>query len=356
MDLRPVQSNDRYNGVSTKTSRPIMISIVTPAYNEEDGINELYRRIVAAAPAWQDDFEILIVDDGSRDRTLEICERIGAADTRFKVISLSRNFGHQAAVSAGLMHARGNIVVVIDSDLQDPPEELLPFIQKIHEGWDVVYAIRTKRKENLLKRICYQAYYRILKRLAVLDIPLDAGDFCVMRGEVVDAINRLPERNRFVRGLRSWVGFRQTGIAYERQARFAGEPKYTYRKLFKLALDGIINFSYRPLQFIMSMGLLLAVICLLGAAFVVFQYVSGWTIIGFNPRAARGWTSLIFTVLFLASVNLICLGILGEYVGRLFEEMKHRPVWIVSKVVNLPGEFLSRAERQEAGMNADERR
>jgi glycosyltransferase involved in cell wall biosynthesis len=313
-----------------------MISIVTPAYNEEKGIAELYRRIVAAAPAWNDEFEVLIVDDGSRDRTLEICEGIAAGDPRLKVISLSRNFGHQPAVSAGLMYARGSIVVIIDADLQDPPEELLPFIRKIQEGWDVVYAIRTKRKENLFKRICYKAYYRILKRLAVLDIPLDAGDFCVMRGEVVDAINRLPERNRFVRGLRSWVGFRQTGMAYERQARFAGEPKYTFRKLVKLAVDGIINFSYRPLQFIMSLGFVLAFVCLLAAAFVVFQYVSGWTIIGFNPRTARGWTSLIFTVLFLSSVNLICMGILGEYIGRLFEEVKHRPVWIVRKRVNLP--------------------
>jgi dolichol-phosphate mannosyltransferase len=312
-----------------------VISIVIPAYNEEDGIEEMYRRILAAASTWREDFEILIVDDGSRDRTLEICERIGAADVRLKVVSLSRNFGHQAAVSAGLMYARGNIVTVMDADLQDPPEELLPFIEKIHEGWDVVYAIRTKRKENLLKRLCYQAYYRILRRVAVLDIPLDAGDFCVMRGEVVDAINQLPERNRFVRGLRSWVGFRQTGMAYERQARFAGEPKYNFPKLFKLAMDGIINFSYKPLQFILSIGLVFAGIGLLGAAFVVVQYLMNWTIIGFNPRNARGWTSTIFVVLFFSAVNLICMGILGEYIGRLFEEVKRRPSWIVRKQINL---------------------
>jgi glycosyltransferase involved in cell wall biosynthesis len=313
-----------------------MVSIVIPAYNEEDGIAELYRRIVAAAGTWKDEFEILIVDDGSRDRTLEICEQIGMADPRLKVVSLSRNFGHQAAVSAGLMHARGNIVTVMDADLQDPPEELLPFFEKIREGWDVVYAIRTKRKESLLKRICYRAFYVILNRVAVLDIPLDAGDFCVMRGEVVDAINRLPERNRFVRGLRSWVGFRQTGMAYERQSRYAGEPKYTFSKLVKLATDGIINFSYRPLQFIMSIGLVLAFFSLLGAVFVIFQYVSGWTIVGFNPRTARGWTSLIFVVLFFSAVNLVCMGILGEYIGRLFEEVKRRPIWIVRKRVNLP--------------------
>lgn len=315
-----------------------MISIVIPAYNEEDGIAELYRRIVQAAPAWEDGFEVLIVDDGSRDRTVEICEEIGAADARFKVIVLSRNFGHQAAVSAGLMHAKGDIVTVMDADLQDPPEELLPFIEKIREGWDVVYAIRTKRKENFLKRMCYWAYYRILKRLATLDIPLDSGDFCVMRGEVVDTMNRLPERNRFVRGLRSWVGFRQTGMAYERDARFAGEPKYNFRRLLKLASDGIFNFSYRPLQFIMSMGLALACVCLFGAVFIVIQYLTNWTIIGFNPRNARGWTSIMFTVLSLAAVNLVCMGILGEYIGRLFEEVKHRPTWIVKRRVNLPSD------------------
>ncbi len=311
-----------------------MISLVIPAYNEEDGIEEMYRRILAAASVWGDEFEILIVDDGSRDRTLEICERMAAADPRLKVISLSRNFGHQAAVSAGLMYARGSIVTVMDADLQDPPEELQPFIAKIHQGWDVVYAIRTKRKENLLKRLCYLAYYRILRRLAVLDIPLDVGDFCVMRGEVVDAINQLPERNRFVRGLRSWVGFRQTGMAYERQARFAGEPKYNFSKLFRLAMDGIINFSYKPLQFILSIGLVLAGLGLLGAIFVVVQYLTNWTIIGFNPRNARGWTSTIFVILFFSAVNLICLGILGEYIGRLFEEVKRRPTWIVKKQIN----------------------
>jgi len=312
-----------------------MISIVIPAYNEEDGIAEMYRRITEAAPTWGDEFEVLIVDDGSRDRTLEICERIGASDPRLKTISLSRNFGHQPAVSAGLMHARGNIVTVMDADLQDPPEELLPFINKIREGWDVVYAIRTKRKEDLLKRICYSAYYRILKRMALLDIPLDAGDFCVMRGEVVDAINQLPERNRFVRGLRSWVGFRQIGMYYERQARFAGEPKYNFRKLFKLASDGIINFSYRPLQFIMSIGLVLAAFCMAGAIFIVTIYLLNWTILGYNPRMARGWTSTIFVILFFSSVNLVCMGILGEYIGRLFEEVKRRPIWIVKRRINL---------------------
>lgn len=313
-----------------------MISIVIPAFNEEDGLDELYRRIIAAAPAWQEDFEILIVDDGSRDRTLEICARIASTDPRFKVLSFSRNFGHQPAVSAGLMYAKGSIVTVMDADLQDPPEELLPFIEKIREGWDVVYAIRTKRKEGAFKRFCYWAYYRILRNLATLDIPLDSGDFCVMRSNVVEAINRLPERNRFARGLRSWVGFRQTGIAYERSARFAGEPKYNFRKLFKLAADGILNFSYRPLQLIMSIGLVLALLCLCFAAFILVQYLSNFTVFGFNPHNSRGWTSLMLTILFLFAVNLVCMGILGEYIGRLFEEVKNRPTWIVKQSVNIP--------------------
>lgn len=315
-----------------------MISIVIPAYNEEDGIAEAYRRITETAPAWGEEFEILIVDDGSRDQTLSICEQIASADPRMKVVSLSRNFGQQAAVSAGLMHARGSTVALMDADLQDPPEELFRFFEKIREGWDVVYAIRKKRKEGILKRTCYSVYYRILRKMAVLDIPLDAGDFCVMRGEVVDAINKLPERNRFVRGLRSWVGFRQTGLACERQSRFAGEPKYNFSKLLKLAFDGIANFSYRPLQFIMFMGLVLAGFSLLGALFVVFQYIANWTIVGFNPRNARGWTSTIFVILFFSAANLTCMGILGEYLGRLFEEVKHRPVWIVRKRINLPNE------------------
>ena len=312
-----------------------MISLVSPAFNEEDGIEELYRRVCGASPAWGEDFELVVVDDGSRDHTLEILERL-ASDPRLKVVSLSRNFGHQAAVSAGLMHTRGDIVAVIDADLQDPPESLRPFLQKVRDGWDVVYAIRAKRKEGLVKRICYHLYYRLLKRMAGIDIPLDAGDFCVMRREVVDVLNALPERNRFIRGLRTWVGFCQTGLAYERHARYAGEPKYTFRKLFKLAADGIINFSYRPLQFIVFLGVLVALLSIAAGSFVVIQYITDFTVLGFNPRDARGWTSLVFIVLFSSGVQLICLGILGEYVGRLFEEVKQRPVWLVRKRINLP--------------------
>lgn len=311
-----------------------MISVVVPALNEEEGIHALYKRVTAAAAGWGDDYELLIVDDGSRDRTLAICEELASSDPRFKILSLSRNFGHQAAVTAGLNHASGDIVAVMDADLQDPPEELLPFIEKIRSGFDVVYAIRTKRKESFFKRLSYHLYYRILRHLATLDIPLDAGDFCVMRGEVVQAMNELPERNRFVRGLRTWIGFRQTGLAYERAARFAGEPKYTFARLVKLGLDGIINFSYRPLQLITFVGLATAGGAIVAGLFVLFQYLANMTILGFNPHQSRGWTSLILVLLFSSAVQLISLGILGEYIGRIFEESKRRPVYLLKKKIN----------------------
>ena len=316
-----------------------MISVVIPAFNEEQGLAELYRRVVGAARDWNEDCELILVDDGSRDRTLETCERLAAQDPRLKVISLSRNFGHQVAVSAGLAHARGDIVAVMDADLQDPPEELLPFLQKLREGFDVVYAIRTKRKEGPFKRISYHVYYRLLRRLATLDIPLDAGDFCVMRAEVVAAINQLPERNRFVRGLRTWVGFRQTGLPYERQGRFAGEPKYSFSRLLKLALDGIFNFSYRPLHLIAAAGVAVGVGSILLALLVLAQYLTDWTIFGFNPHQARGWTSLILALLFSSAAQLFCLGILGEYIGRLFEEVKRRPLYLVKRRINIDPEL-----------------
>lgn len=314
-----------------------MISVVVPAYNEEQGVEELYRRVSAAGDGWNDDWELVVVDDGSKDRTLLLLERIAAADERVRVVALSRNFGHQVALTAGLQHAAGDIVCVIDADLQDPPEELGKFIAKVQDGYDVVYAIRTKRKEGMLKRLAYHLYYRILRRLATLDIPLDAGDFCVMRREVVDALNQLPERNRFVRGLRTWVGYRQTGMAYERSARYAGEPKYTLGKLLRLAMDGVVNFSYRPLQAIMFLGVTVGALALCVGAVVLFQYVTDTAIAGYNPRAARGWTSLMMVMLSLAAINMFCLGILGEYMGRLFEETKRRPIYLVKKRIGFDG-------------------
>ena len=312
-----------------------MISVVVPALNEQETIAELYRRVTEAAKQWGEDHELLIVDDGSTDNTLSILEALAKTDPRLKVVSLTRNFGHQAAVTAGLHHARGAIVCVLDADLQDPPEEILPFINRVRDGMDVVYAVRRNRKEGAFKRASYFLYYRILRRIATLNIPLDAGDFCVMRANVVEAINRLPERNRFVRGLRTWVGFRQEGMAYERSARFAGEPKYTFFRLLRLAVDGIVNFSYRPLQLIMILGMSVGAIAFAIGVLVLVQYLGNYTIAGYNPRQARGWTSLSLTLLFSSAVQLFCLGILGEYIGRLFEEAKRRPVYLVRQRIGV---------------------
>ncbi|HEY3457539.1 MAG TPA: glycosyltransferase family 2 protein [Bryobacteraceae bacterium] len=312
-----------------------MISVVVPTLNEEDGIGELYARISAAAREWPDrEMELIIVDDGSTDRTLAIARELARADQRLRIVSLTRNFGHQAAVSAGLNHSIGDVVIVMDADLQDPPESVGPLIEKLQDGFDVVYAIRTKRKENLVKRTLYFLYYRLLRHLATLEIPLDSGDFCVMRGNVCRAICELPERNRFVRGLRTWVGYRQVGVAYERQARFAGEAKYSFSKLVKLGLDGIVNFSYKPLHFAFLFGVTVGILSCIAGAFVLFQYATNWTVWGFNPRQARGWTSLIFTLLFSSAAQLFCMGILSEYMGRLFEESKRRPIYLVKERVN----------------------
>lgn len=316
-----------------------MISVIIPAYNESDGIHLLYERMNNCARTWNEDYEIILVDDGSRDNTLSMLEDIAAKDSHWKVVSLSRNFGHQPAVTAGLEHATGDIIAVMDADLQDPPEELHRFFAKCREGYDVVYAIRTKRKENLFKRCCYWGFYRIMSWMSDIEIPLDSGDFCVMSRRCVDALNSLPERSRFIRALRSWVGFKQTGLTYERQARAAGEPKYTFRKLMNLALDGIVNFSQKPLRLISAAGIFLSFLAIFVGIFVLVSYIANWTIWDYNPRQTRGWTSLMLAILFFTGIQLFCLGVIGEYIGRLFDEIKGRPVYMVGKTVNMPVEL-----------------
>ena len=247
-------------------------------------------------------------------------------------------------MTAGLEHARGDVVAILDADLQDPPEELPRFFQKCREGYDVVYGIRTKRKEGYAKRFTYWLYYRLLASLSNIDIPLDSGDFCVLSRRALNALNALPERSRFIRGLRAWLGFRQAGVAYERHARSAGQPKYTFRKLLNLGMDGIINFSSRPLRRIMYLGMWLGFLSLLVGATVIIQYFTQWKIFGYNPRDQLGWTSLILAILFLSSIQLFCLGIIGEYIGRIFEEIKRRPVYVVKRSVNLTSRVSSEAE------------
>ena len=311
-----------------------MISIVIPVYNEFDCLPILYQRLVAAASAWNEEFECILIDDGSRDRSLEWMRDIATKDQRFKVLCFTRNFGHQSAVTAGLCYASGDVVAVMDADLQDPPEELKAFIDRCREGYDVVYAVRTHRKEGLLKRASYWLYYRLLRSLASVDIPLDSGDFCVMSRRVVDAMNALPERNRFVRGLRTWVGYHQAGLEYERGAREAGRPKYTFGNLLNLALDGLVNFSFKPLRVVAIVGVLIGVLSFTAALLFLLQYVTDTTILGYNPRHAPGWTSLILAIFFLSGTQLVGMGILGEYIGRLFEETKARPPYLVKEQLN----------------------
>ncbi|HEX4349959.1 MAG TPA: glycosyltransferase family 2 protein, partial [Verrucomicrobiae bacterium] len=249
------------------------ISIIVPCFNEEAVLPELFGRLASVAGTWGTDYEILCVDDGSRDRTWELLKAQNQKDARWRCLSFARNFGHQTAVSAGLFYASGDVVVIIDADLEDPPEEISRLLEKWREGYDVVYAIRQKRKEGLVKRLCYWAFYRIMARLVAFEIPLDSGDFCLINRRVVDTINAMPERNRFVRGLRAWSGFRQTGVAYERAARFAGSPKYNFSGLIKLAMDGLFSFSIVPLRVATYIGLGVSSLAFLGVLFTLAQKI-----------------------------------------------------------------------------------
>jgi dolichol-phosphate mannosyltransferase len=305
------------------------VSVIVPCFNEELVLPQLFARLKAAGETWGMGYEVICVDDGSRDRTWELLAAQQKRDPRWRGLSLARNFGHQTAVSAGLYHASGDAVVVIDADLQDPPEELGRFLEKWREGYDVVYAIRQKRKEGLLKRLCYWSFYRLMARLVPFEIPLDSGDFCVLDRRVVEVLKRMPERNRFVRGMRAWAGFRQTGIAYERQQRAAGTTKYSARKLLRLAMDGIFSFSTAPLTLVAYLGLLISTASAIGVLFTLLQriFASWFQKVGLAP--VPGFATIVIAILFLGGVQLLCIGILGEYIGRIYEEVKRRPLWTV---------------------------
>jgi len=305
-----------------------MYSIVIPVYNEHETIPELYRRVKAVIDHLDDQTEVILVDDGSRDDTFAQLSPIHHADPRFKVLRFSRNFGHQIAISAGLAHASGDAVILMDGDLQDPPEILPQFIAKWKEGFDVVYAIRKKRKENIFKRAAYASFYRLMRKLSYLEIPLDSGDFCLMDKKVAKVVNEFPERNRFVRGLRTWAGFRQTGLEYERDARFAGEPKYTFAKLVRLAYDGIFSFSTAPLRLAVYAGFGCASIAFLGGLLIIYRKLV-------HQIDVAGWTSTIVIMMFLGGLTLMTLGVIGEYIGRIYDEVKQRPIYIIQDKIGL---------------------
>jgi polyisoprenyl-phosphate glycosyltransferase len=317
-----------------------LLSVIIPCYNEEEVIGETLKRLRAFSSELIDlDAEFIFVDDGSRDRTREILRTAAAEDRRIKVIGFARNFGHQISVTAGVDAANGDAVVIIDADLQDPPEVMHEMIAKWREGYDVVYGTRTERPgESAFKLATARGFYRLLNRLSDVPIPLDTGDFRLISRNVVDTLRAMPERDRFVRGMVSWVGFRQTALPYKRAERFAGESKYPLRKMVRFAIDGILSFSTKPLQVSVAMGMFCASLSLLGIGYALFSRL-------FTSTWVEGWTALMIAVLFIGGVQLISVGILGEYVGRIYHEIKNRPLYVVQEYLGFArtGPAMSRS-------------
>ncbi len=308
----------------------MQVSLVVPVYNEEEVIEALHSRLVQVLGPAVDTFEVIFVNDGSKDRTPAMVDSICHADNRFKALHFSRNFGHQAAVTAGLHAGTGTVVVVIDADLQDPPELIIQMIEKWSEGSDVVYAQKQRRiGVGPLKKSAYYIYYRLLARLTEIEVPPDTGDFCLMDRQIVDLLNAMPERNRYIRGLRAWLGFRQTAILFERPGRYAGVTKYPFRKMMALAIDGILSLSKAPLKIAMYFGFLASAVSFLLALYFVLEKLFG------PGHLARGWASTIVVVLFLGGVQLICLGVIGEFIGRIYDEVKQRPLYVIGRSTGL---------------------
>ncbi|MBL6965514.1 MAG: glycosyltransferase family 2 protein [Anaerolineales bacterium] len=300
-------------------------SVIAPIYNEVENIPELSRRVRAVMEQTGEVWELLLVDDGSTDGSTEQIQQLAEEDPRVVPVIFARNFGHQIAVTAGLDYSRGEAVIIIDADLQDPPEVMLDLIAKWREGYQVVYAVRSKREgESLFKLFTAAVFYRLIQRITDVNIPMDAGDFRLMDRSVVNVLNSMRERHRFLRGMSVWVGFKQIGVEYERAARLSGETKYPLRKMIKFASDAITGFSYFPLQVAMYLGFVSAGISILAIPVVIALRLAG-------SQAFFGQASALIAVLFLGGVQLISLGILGEYIGRLYDEAKGRPLYIVTE-------------------------
>ncbi len=314
----------------------IRYSIVVPLFNEELVINESYKRLKQVMDSFGESYEIILVDDGSKDGTAEIARNICQRDPNIKLLNFSRNFGHQVAITAGMDYASGRAVVVIDADLQDPPEVIPQMIAKWKEGYEVVYGQRIERKgETFFKKLSASLFYRILRRLTDVDIPADAGDFRLIDHKVIDALKTLPEKNRYVRGMVSWVGFRQTGIEYVRDERFAGETKYPLRKMLKFAANGITSFSYKPLKLATYAGCIVSLLSFVYLFYVLYQRL-------FIPESTiPGWASLTIISLFFNGIVLILLGIMGEYIGRIYDEAKARPLYIISDKEGFPVDMVA---------------
>lgn len=301
----------------------ITYSIIAPIYNEKENLPELYRRVSGVMQSTRKTWELILVDDGSTDGSTELIRELAKKDKHIRPVIFARNFGHQIAITAGWDYARGDAVIVIDADLQDPPELILEMAKKWQEGYEVVYAVRAEREgESWFKLWTASLFYRIIYRITDVKIPLDTGDFRLMDRKVVDVLKSMRERHRFPRGMSAWVGFKQVGVEYKRAARIAGETKYPFRKMFRLALNAITGFSYFPLQVATFFGFFSAGIAILAIPVVVYMRASG-------SQAFFGQATTLIAVLFLGGVQLISLGILGEYIGRLYDEAKGRPLYVV---------------------------
>jgi len=312
-----------------------LISLVIPCYNEQDVIEETLDRLAQLGKSLHDyAFEIICVDDGSRDKTYELLRAAAETMPGLRIVKFSRNFGHQIAVTAGIDAAGGDAVVLIDADLQDPPEIVSQMIAKWEEGFDVIYGVRTSRAgESAFKQVSARGFYRFLNTLSEVPIPLDTGDFRLMSRPVVEVLKSMPERHRFVRGMVAWIGFKQTALPYERAERFAGESKYPLRKMVRFAMDGILSFSTKPLRLAVGLGLTSAAVAMVGIAYALALRI-------FSSVWVEGWTALMIAVLFMGGVQLLSLGIIGEYIGRIYSEVKRRPLYIVDEKVGFEGPSL----------------
>jgi dolichol-phosphate mannosyltransferase len=303
------------------------VSFVIPLYNESEVLPKLVERINKLIDTLPIVVEVVLVDDGSKDNTADLIQQLAFTDKRYNAVLLARNYGHQLALSAGLSSARATeAIMVIDGDLQDPPELLPEFYELYKQGYDVVYAVRKKRKEGFVKKMAYHTFYRILKSISYIDIPLDSGDFSLISRRVVDVLNKMPEESRYIRGMRTWIGFKQVGYEYDRDSRAAGDSKYSFKKLLKLAHNGIFNFSEFPIKIITKLGLisiLTSLIYLIDTIIKKYYYNS----------VPQGFTALLFTIILFSGVQLISLGIIGEYVLRIFFQVKGRPLYIIKKKI-----------------------
>ncbi len=321
---------------------PIVCSVIVPMFNEEEVLVETCRRLRQVMEVSGESYEIVFINDGSRDRTAEMLREVCLTDPHVKLIDFSRNFGHQTAITAGMDYAAGRCMVIIDGDLQDPPELIPDMIVRWRSGYDIVYGKRTSREgESFFKKITSKAFYRLLRAVTDVDIPVDTGDFRLIDRSVAEALKQLPERNRYVRGLMSWVGFRQTAIEFERSERFAGTTKYPLKKMLKLAMDGIMSFSFKPLKIATWLGSFISAASFVYLITVLLQHLI-W------PQTTQpGWASLIAAILFFNGITLLMLGIIGEYIGRIYDEVKNRPLYIVRETMNLEERDSPRYRRRE---------